>query len=596
MKTLTYLVKDIPALRSYLESPNIFANKNSKSVLVQVFSSLTDREMLGRISDEIIKYIPKAVIVGSTSVGEIIHGQLQVGTTVLSFSFFDDTVLKPIAVPTPAGAEFEAGQNLMREITGIEEVAGVLVLATPLSINVAKLFSGMSEESFDFPVFGGGAGVYDPNLVSMIFLGRQFISAGAVAIAYLSKELHIYTSTFLGWKPLSKEMTITETNGMLLKKIDGECAFDVYSRYLDIPNDKNFFDNALEFPILVQRSDKTIARVPFFADKDGCIGFLADIEPGEKFHIGYGDPDLILNNTASVQRELYDFEPDSIFLYACICRRFLLQNAVNFETQPFEHIAPTTGFYTYGEFIRCDNNILLLNSTIVVVGLREGKRGQCYRLTPSTAVKDPPSSISNDPFSNKHNRIITRLLHFISVVTSELEDANRDLKRVSALDKLTQINNRLKLDEILHDELCRSARYGTDLSVLMLDIDNFKTVNDNFGHLVGDIVLMELARILKNNVRECDTVGRWGGEEFLIILPQTCLANSLAVAEKIRVTVEKAEFPEAKHITCSIGAASFREGDDQDKLLFRSDMALYEAKNAGRNKVKQEKAEWSTSR
>jgi diguanylate cyclase (GGDEF)-like protein len=196
-----------------------------------------------------------------------------------------------------------------------------------------------------------------------------------------------------------------------------------------------------------------------------------------------------------------------------------------------------------------------------------------------------------DPFSNKHNRIISRLIHFISVVTSELETANSELKRISGIDKLTQIYNRLKLDEILQDELYRSARYGTDLSVFILDLDHFKDVNDRFGHLAGDTVLIEIANILKSNVRASDSVGRWGGEEFLIILPQTNLTNSLVVAEKIRATVEKTQFPVAKHITCSLGAATFRKGDNQDKLLYRADMALYDAKNSGRNRVAAEKAE-----
>ena len=272
-------------------------------------------------------------------------------------------------------------------------------------------------------------------------------------------------------------------------------------------------------------------------------------------------------------------------MYACICRRFLLQNAVNLETQSFDSIAPTVGFYTYGEFFSYGGSVHLLNSTIVMAALREGDRKSCSQNTTCPVVEDVSVPFEKDPFSNKHSRIITRLLHFIGVVTSELEDANRELKRISGIDKLTQINNRLKLDEILQDEIYRSERYGTDLSVLILDLDHFKKVNDKFGHLVGDMVLVEIGNILKNNVRESDTVGRWGGEEFLIILPQTNLTNSLIVAEKIRAEVEKMQFPEVMHITCSLGAATFRKGDNKDKLLFRADMAMYDAKDGGRNRV-----------
>lgn len=260
-----------------------------------------------------------------------------------------------------------------------------------------------------------------------------------------------------------------------------------------------------------------------------------------------------------------------------------MQDDENLEIQTFDCIAPTAGFYTYGEFVKHNNNLLLLNSTIVVVGMREGEQDQHHKLVPFQKAVDPP--ISDDPFSATHSRIITRLLHFISVVTTELEEANRELKRVSGIDKLTQINNRLKLDEVLEYELSISTRYGTDLSMLIFDIDLFKEVNDHFGHLVGDLVLMQLANILKSGVRESDTVGRWGGEEFLAILPQTSLEDARKVAEKIRASIEKADFPEAGHITCSVGVASFYEGDDSEMLLSRADVALYHAKSGGRNQV-----------
>jgi diguanylate cyclase (GGDEF)-like protein len=260
-----------------------------------------------------------------------------------------------------------------------------------------------------------------------------------------------------------------------------------------------------------------------------------------------------------------------------------LQDDANLEVQTFNRIAPTTGFYTYGEFIKRNNKMNLLNSTIVIVGVREGEQKSRRKLKLYKEVSNLP--ISNDPFSTTHSRIITRLVHFISVVTSELEDANKELKRVSCIDKLTQINNRLKLDEVLEHEFSISTRYNTGLSILILDIDHFKEVNDTFGHLVGDLVLTQLAGILKSCVRKSDTVGRWGGEEFLVILPHTRMKDAKKVAEKIRAAVEKTDFQQAGHITCSMGVASFCEGDNSEKLLSRADEALYHAKSGGRNRV-----------
>jgi len=587
MKSFSYVVKDVLELRQYLMSSDIRTNAaNSKTVLFQVFSSQTDMKKIRSITEVITEAFPDAIVVGSTSVGEIKDGLLHIGTTVLSISFFDDTIIKTIAVSCSQGDEYRTGQNLIHTISDLgSDVAGVLVLATPLSVDIAEMFKGMSEEKFEFPIFGGGAGVYDANEKPFIFCGNEFYNQGVIAIVFLSREFHIYTKTLLGWKPLSKEMTITEIDGMILKKVDDVCALDMYNRYLDIQNDGSFFDNVLEFPLILDRSGETIARVPFFADENGYIKFLADLELGEKFHIGYGDPDTIVRKSTSIQKDLYNFEPEAIFLYACICRRFLMQNDVNLETQIFDYIAPTSGFYTYGEFFSRSNKIHLLNSTMVVVGMREGNQGK----VPSTKISSVPDEyfdlVSPDPFSNKHNRIVSKLLHFISVVSSELEQVNKELTRISGIDKLTQINNRLKLDEILKNEIFRSERYNSCLSVAILDLDYFKMVNDDFGHLVGDEVLVRVASILKNNVRESDAVGRWGGEEFLIILPQTSTEDAMVVAEKIRVAVCKESFKTLKQITCSLGVTSIIKGDNEDKMLLRADKALYAAKNSGRNKA-----------
>lgn len=349
------------------------------------------------MTGKIRKTLPESVIVGSTSVGEILNGKLQVGTVLASFSFFEETELKAFALEVPVGNEADSGRRFIRSLTGQKDMAGALIFGTPHSIDLGKLLSAMSEVAFDFPVFGGGAGVYDSSDTSLIFLDQQFFAEGVIAVALISHSLRIITKTFLGWKPLSKEMTITEADGKILKRIDGEPAYDVYNRYLDIPNDKNFFSNALEFPIIVQKNGEYIARTPFFVTEDGSIGLLADLESGEKFHIGYGQPDLFLNNSASVMGELFDFQPDAIFLYACICRRFLLQDAIDLETQVFNQIAPSNGFYTFGEINRQGQDIMLLNSTIVVVGMREGK--PAHPSLDITVTDESPIALSTDPFA-----------------------------------------------------------------------------------------------------------------------------------------------------------------------------------------------------
>lgn len=162
-----------------------------------------------------------------------------------------------------------------------------------------------------------------------------------------------------------------------------------------------------------------------------------------------------------------------------------------------------------------------------------------------------------------------------------------DKKRIEVLsthDSLTGLYNRAKLDEVMAYEMAQARRYKKELSIILLDIDHFKRVNDNFGHLQGDSVLKKLATLLLSNIRESDSVGRWGGEEFLIICPNTGLQGAASLAEKVRQIVENSDFGHLD-ITCSFGVSVIFDEIDEDALLQQADDALYRAKDLGRNRV-----------
>ena len=587
MVNLFHVFSDISALKMFLQSSEskLHAAK-ARSILIQVFSSRIDQGWIESITETVEKELPGAVIVGTTTVGEIANGRLFIGTTVLSFSFFEMSYVKSIAMSCFPGDELTAGQWLSQEINKTwTDIAGVLLLATSLSIDTSRLVQGLAQNDNNYPLFGGGAGDYASVENSLVFCGREFFRYGAVAVVFSGKDLHISSHTYLGWQPLSKEMTITKADGMLVKTVDDIPVFEIYHRYLDIQQANDLFLNALEFPFLLERDGELIARVPLSVGADGAVHFISDLNEGEKIRIGYGDPEKIIHDANAIQKLMFDFDPDAIFLYTCCCRRFLMQNEVDLETQPFQAIAPTVGFYTHAEFHGTGDKIRLLNSTMVVVGMREGK--QILRRQPGSfmAIDNFAKSAQLDPFANKHTRIISRLVQFINAVTSDLEQANQELTKLSETDMLTQIYNRLKIDAILKYEFLQIERYHTDLSIILMDVDDFKRVNDTYGHNVGDEVLIRITAILQENIRAADSLGRWGGEEFLLVLPQTNLGQACMVAEKLRSAVDNEIFPIVKQQTCSFGVASFYEGETQDKLLTRADKALYKAKHDGRNKV-----------
>ncbi|ADR34168.1 diguanylate cyclase with extracellular sensor [Sulfuricurvum kujiense DSM 16994] len=168
----------------------------------------------------------------------------------------------------------------------------------------------------------------------------------------------------------------------------------------------------------------------------------------------------------------------------------------------------------------------------------------------------------------------------------DLKRYNAKLLELSITDKLTGIYNRLKIDERLTDEQKKVNRYmNYRCSVMMIDIDFFKTVNDTYGHQYGDDVLKQLAELMRQNFRETDVFGRWGGEEFMVIFPNTSVEDAYAAAEKFRRNVEENVRSMDKPVTVSIGLGTFLTAESVDNMLSRIDAALYDAKEQGRNRI-----------
>ncbi|MCP4136366.1 MAG: diguanylate cyclase [bacterium] len=168
---------------------------------------------------------------------------------------------------------------------------------------------------------------------------------------------------------------------------------------------------------------------------------------------------------------------------------------------------------------------------------------------------------------------------------TELEQRSMKLEEKASYDPLTKIFNRSKFDELLVSEIERSQRYYNSLSIIFFDIDHFKRINDTYGHQIGDSVLRNLAFLVQRNIRKADIFARWGGEEFVLVLPQTEVKGAAIVAEKLRVSIRQFEFEEVGQVTISFGVTSLTDTDTAEELLSRSDKALYKAKEAGRDRV-----------
>ncbi len=204
-------------------------------------------------------------------------------------------------------------------------------------------------------------------------------------------------------------------------------------------------------------------------------------------------------------------------------------------------------------------------------------------------VKRALEAYDLEEHNNKLVKDLTRLNAELEAKVAErtqlLEDAMEKLEAMATTDQLTGAYNRRKFDEIIEREVEGVRRYEQVLSLIIFDLDHFKRVNDRFGHLCGDEVLKELVRLVKANIRPTDCLIRWGGEEFLILVPHTDLEGTITLAEKIRAHIENHFFPEVKTITISAGVTQYKLSEIPDMFVSRGDRALYQAKRSGRNRV-----------
>ncbi len=620
-------INQIETLKKWLQTEEIKnQTKRALSVFVQIFSARSDPQWFREIEAAIRVVAPLAVIVGSSTMGEIGEGRLLTHSSVISLVFFEKTHVQGFLVDAENQDEAVVGKSLSQKIeSSCQQIAGVLLLATSSSIDASHFLKGFSAgRSKTYPVFGAGAGVYEGEQKPIVTLNQQCASSGVVAVVFLGDDIEIVVHTYLGWEPLSKELTLTETEGLWLKTIDDQPAFEVYHRYLNIEDDENFFLNVLEFPLLVERNGIVYAKTPNEVKNHHDIKFIADIKQGESARIGYGNPAVIIKNARDIQDRVRAFHPQGIFIYSCTCRRFLLQNEVELETKAFQTIAPSAGFYTHGEIYSDEETVMLLNATMVTVSMKEAagqsseavlEKGPAAAQTKKTFNRRDNRLIAQlvnffcggtvaggrqasengrqkssaeamvDPFNRQNNRIISQLVNFIKVVTAELEQANQDARRLAERDYLTQAYNRLKGHEMLQSEIARCNRYDQECAIIMLDIDFFKQINDTYGHNVGDAVLIQLVKALTREIRAVDVLCRWGGEEFLVIMPQTDAQEAKNAAERLRVVVEATPFSQGLRQTASFGVATYKKGESPEAFIDRADKALYEAKQKGRNCV-----------
>lgn len=229
--------------------------------------------------------------------------------------------------------------------------------------------------------------------------------------------------------------------------------------------------------------------------------------------------------------------------------------------------------------------LLILISTIVTVIASFSTRKNLIRLISRMKSLAQGSTDFSRRLKPTSKDELGTLIYWFNKLSLKLEKEHKQLEIISNTDKLTQLNNRMSADNHMSLVFSESFRNNKPLSVAIVDIDLFKSINDNYGHHSGDSVLVNFAKILRDNLRPDDFVARWGGEEFIIILSDTTLQQAKDLLQRLRLKIEQHSFDIPKQVTASFGLSQAKNDEDIHELFKRVDSNLYKAKESGRNQV-----------
>ena len=432
MKQYGFVYKNFREMKSFININNI---NNNDNVLIQVFTGVVEIKFIKNIVQEITSVLPQAKIIGTTTAGEIYKGSAFRNTTMISITVFEKVQIKTKLLSN--NNEYELGINIVKELVG-EDTRVVILFSDGLLTNGWDIIKGIEAVNSNVIVCGGKAGDNGYFKETFVFSNEGITKNGIVAASLTGKHLNVTTDHSFCWSPIGKLMTITEASGNKIFTIDNVKAFDIYKKYLGEEVAKELPMSATEFPLIIRKNGIDIARVAFGCYDDGSLSFLGNVEVNDKVQFGYGNVGMIKSKALEVIDRLKDKNVEAIFVYSCSVRKAFMQGEINIDTYALNEIAPTFGFFTYGEFFTCNHSNELLNITMTILGISEGEQAFQKNEIPLTKKQSPSQSF----FEGKDLGVIKVFTNLVNQVTKELQQANEILEEQKC--KIEQINNATK--------------------------------------------------------------------------------------------------------------------------------------------------------
>ncbi|MCM1496045.1 MAG: diguanylate cyclase [Bacteroides sp.] len=586
MKQLQIVYNGIDTFREELTRlRQQFEKEQNNNFLFQIYSSILEEEPITALCRVLEEVFPDAPYMGCSTSGNIVDCQVAAEMTVVCTIFEkEDTKVRIL--------QYDANVCTMEEVTSrvVDEteqepwVKAIELFCTVPENSTIQFCEGLKDLRPEIQIFGGISCSKDITSSDSVVFSKEggYATRAVVLILYGGAHFHVEAFKMTGWKPLGRKFRVTKSEGPILQELDGIPAYEIYRKYLKIQNDDNFFYHTLEFPMFYEHNETTILRVPVASNPDNSITMSSDVDEGSIVRISYGDPATIIESIKTAGVRIQDFQPDLLHIFSCAARRtFWTSEEPTYEIYPLKEIAPSSGFFSHGEFLRTKGNLNQHNVTLVIAAMREGDKEADYR---RNSVQE--KRLSKIPLASRLANFISATSLELAEMNQQLAEMNEQLKKASITDGLTSLYNRKEIQFRIGEAL--KGIQEEPFAIIMLDIDNFKQVNDTYGHQEGDNVIIALARILQNPDAlgvAAFSAGRWGGEEFMLLLPGCDVKRAAEIAERIRECFAGTTYQQAHTMTVSLGVSQAGAEDTLDALLVRVDEALYHAKQTGKNKV-----------
>jgi len=364
VKLINYSYETLEALEHFART----YFRYNDHLLIQIFCGSFDKLKITEILHFLKQTFPKSVIIGASTAGEIKSGRIKTGTIQMSFCHLEKSVAKTYYFQD---VDFESGRKAAASIVE-KETKVCIALAHPFAKDDSENFiEGFNSVRADIPLAGGNAADEFLFESAFIIFESQILEQGIVLATLSGKTLHVNNGYSLGWTQIGKELSVTKVDKGTIYEIDHQPIQEVYQHYLGKDVLQNLPSSAMEFPFVKICDEIEVCRSLIGANEDGSLLFSGHLNEGEKVRFAIGNVEEIMDRAVSIQEQINEKPVEAIFIYSCAVRKRFLHKQLNYELGLLQQIAPTAGFFTYGEFFHSSHKNQLLNVTSTVLALSE---------------------------------------------------------------------------------------------------------------------------------------------------------------------------------------------------------------------------------